>query len=124
MEPLAIDLIDVVYVARCPHDLHLEVYQAVLGAGKDLLAEKPFGIDPRGGDRLGWRFPTEASRFVRCSSEFPFLPGGQQAYEYARSGNLGELIEVRSGFLHSSDLDPEKPANWKRRSENLRVRSV
>jgi predicted dehydrogenase len=26
------------------------------------------------------------------------------------------VIEVRSLFLHSSDLDPEKPINWKRRA--------
>ena len=26
------------------------------------------------------------------------------------------MIEVRSLFLHSSDLDPEKPINWKRRA--------
>jgi predicted dehydrogenase len=27
------------------------------------------------------------------------------------------VIEVRSQFLHSSDLDPNKPINWKRRAE-------
>jgi predicted dehydrogenase len=30
-------------------------------------------------------------------------------------GAFGKLIEVRAGFLHSSDLDPKKPINWKRR---------
>src|ERR1700684_1922133 len=36
--------VDVVYVA-VPHDLHETLYVDVLKAGKDLLAEKPFGID-------------------------------------------------------------------------------
>src|SRR5688500_15411253 len=36
--------IDVVYVA-VPHNLHEQIYLDVLKAGKDLLAEKPFGID-------------------------------------------------------------------------------
>src|SRR5690349_10803098 len=36
--------VEVVYVA-VPHDLHEKVYSDVLAAGKDLLAEKPFGID-------------------------------------------------------------------------------
>jgi hypothetical protein len=42
-ELLASDL-DFVYVA-VPHHLHLDLYLDVLRAGKDLLAEKPFGID-------------------------------------------------------------------------------
>src|SRR6266536_1615213 len=36
--------VDVVYVA-VPHHLHEPIYLDVLRAGKDLLAEKPFGID-------------------------------------------------------------------------------
>ena len=28
----------------------------------------------------------------------------------------GRVLEVRSAFLHSSDLDPGKPINWKRRA--------
>jgi hypothetical protein len=55
-----------------------------------------------------------AGRFVRCSSEFPFLPGAQRAYQIAREGSVGKLLEVRSGFHHGSDLDPTKPVNWKR----------
>ncbi|MCX6905145.1 MAG: hypothetical protein NTW03_17035, partial [Verrucomicrobia bacterium] len=30
------------------------------------------------------------------------------------SNGLGKIITARTGFLHSSDLDPEKPLNWKR----------
>ena len=36
--------VDIVYVA-VPHYLHEELYIDVLRSGKDLLAEKPFGID-------------------------------------------------------------------------------
>jgi hypothetical protein len=36
--------VDVVYVA-VPHHLHETIYLDVLRAGKDLLAEKPFGVD-------------------------------------------------------------------------------
>ena len=43
-EMLASNDVDVVYVA-VPHNLHLKLYTDVLYAGKDLLAEKPFGID-------------------------------------------------------------------------------
>ena len=111
-ELLADPEIDVVYVA-VPHHLHLPIYLDVLAAGKDLLAEKPFGIDLAAARAIA--DTTERSgRFVRCSSEFPFLPGAQRAFQLAREHPFGTLLEVRSGFHHSSDLDPTKPANWKR----------
>jgi predicted dehydrogenase len=104
--------VDVVYVA-VPHQLHESVYLDVLRAGKDLFAEKPFGIDLAAAERIAAAV-RQSGRFVRVSSEFPFLPGAQRAYAIARSGMLGRLIEVRAGYLHSSDLDPKKPVNWKR----------
>lgn len=107
--------IDVVYVAL-PHNLHQKYYLEVLEAGKDLLAEKPFGIDldaaleiKTAADRLG--------RFVRCSSEMPFLPGPQRVMQEVNSGRIGEIIEIKAGFLHSSDLDQTKPINWKRQTQ-------
>ena len=54
---------------------------------------------------------------VRCSSEMPFFPGGQEVWRWIAAGRFGRPIEVRSLFLHSSDLDPDKPINWKRRAE-------
>ncbi len=107
--------IDVVYVA-VPHHLHESIYLDVLRAGKDLLAEKPFGIDLAAARRI--RDETaKLGRFVRVSSEFPFLPGARRAFQLARSGELGRLLDVRCAFLHSSDLDPGKPANWKRQAK-------
>jgi len=104
--------VDVVYVA-VPHHLHLPLYRQTLEAGKDLLAEKPFGIDLVAA-RAVRDLARSTGRYVRCSSEFPFLPGAQRALQFIQSGKLGHLLEVRSGFWHSSDLDPTKPANWKR----------
>jgi predicted dehydrogenase len=104
--------VDVVYVA-VPHHLHESIYLDVLRAGKDLLAEKPFGIDLKAARTVS-EAARQAGRFVRCSSEFPYFPGAQRAYQLARAGGLGKLLEIRSGFHHSSDLDPTKPANWKR----------
>jgi predicted dehydrogenase len=111
-ELLACTDVDAVYVA-VPHQLHEKIYLDVLEAGKDLLAEKPFGIDLAAARNIATR-AKELGRFVRCSSEFPFLPGAQRVFQFAREGKLGRPLEVRSAFLHSSDLDPSKPVNWKR----------
>jgi predicted dehydrogenase len=105
--------LDVLYIA-VPHNLHEEIYTATARAGKDFLAEKPFGIDLGSAERIASAIDA-AGVFVRVSSEMPFFPGALRAYEIARSGALGEMIEVRSAFLHSSDIDRAKPINWKRR---------
>jgi predicted dehydrogenase len=111
-ELLASPEVDVVYVA-VPHHLHETIYLDVLQAGKDLLAERPFGIDLKAAQAIA-EAAKRSGRFVRCSSEFPFLPGAWRAWRIAQENQMGKLLEVRSGFHHSSDLDPSKPANWKR----------
>ncbi|MBA4150628.1 MAG: Gfo/Idh/MocA family oxidoreductase [Verrucomicrobia bacterium] len=107
--------VDVVYVA-VPHNLHQGLYLDVLNAGKDLLAEKPFGIDLQAARTIR-DAAAKSGRFVRCSSEFPFMPGAQRAFQLAKSGQFGKLLEVRSCFWHSSDLDPTKAINWKRQNK-------
>ena len=105
--------VDVLYLA-VPHDLHERLYLAAVEAGKDFLGEKPFGIDLAASARIVEAVEA-SSCFVRVSSELPFFPGAQQAARWVGDGLLGEVLEVRSGLLHSSDLDRTKPVNWKRR---------
>ena len=113
-ELLANPAVDVVYVA-VPHNLHEKIYCDVLAAGKDLFAEKPFGIDLASARRIAAAVQA-AGRFVRCSSEFPFLPGAQRVMQEVKEGKLGRVLEVVAAFHHSSDLDATKPANWKRKA--------
>lgn len=121
-ELLALADVDVVYIA-VRHDLHEQMYIDAVRAGKDLLAEKPFGIDSAAARRVIAAID-ETGAFVRVSSEMPFFPGAQAVIDYARSGAAGRIIGVRSGFLHSSDLDPNKPINWKRQSQFCGVAGV
>ncbi len=109
------DRIDVLYLA-VPHDLHEELYIAAAGAGRDFLGEKPFGIDLPAAARIAAAVDGSSS-FVRVSSEFPFFPGALRAFSYVSSGALGDILEVRSQFAHSSDIDRTKSINWKRRVE-------
>ena len=109
------DGIDVLYIP-VPHQLHEEIYVAAAAAGRDFLGEKPFGIDAAAAERIVSAVDA-SDAFVRVSSEFPFFPGAQRAYAYAASGALGDILDVRSGFWHSSDLNRAKPINWKRKSE-------
>lgn len=113
-ELLADPTIDVVYVA-VPHHLHKELYLDVLKAGKDLLGEKPFGMDLQAATEIK-QAAEDLGRFVRCCSEMPFFPGAQRIIKEVLSGRLGKIIEIKAGFLHASDMDPAKPINWKRQA--------
>ena len=112
-ELLANPEVEAVYVA-VPHHLRQEIYTAAIAAGKHLMGEKPFGID-----QAANRGVLEAARqhpelLVRCSSEFPFFPPVQRMGRMIEEQAFGRILEVNCGFLHSSDLDPNKPINWKR----------
>src|SRR5262245_32876643 len=64
-ELLANPEVEVVYVA-VPHNLHEQLYCDVVRAGKDLLAEKPFGIDLDSARRILEAIKA-SGRFARCS---------------------------------------------------------
>ena len=117
-DPLAVlgdPEVEAVYIA-VPHHLHAELYVAALDAGKHLMGEKPFGIDLEANETIMRAVAAHPGLLVRCSSEMPFFPGGQEVWRWIAGGGFGRPIEVRSLFLHSSDLDPGKPINWKRRA--------
>ena len=105
--------IEAIYCA-VPHHLHKQLYINIIRAGKHLLGEKPFGIDQAANAAILETVKAHPEVLVRCSSEFPFFPGTQQLLQFLREERFGTILEVQVGFLHSSDLDPRKPINWKR----------
>ncbi|BBI31530.1 Gfo/Idh/MocA family protein [Cohnella abietis] len=106
--------VDAIYCA-VPHNLHEQIYIDIISAGKHLLGEKPFGIDKEANERILQTIADHPQVIVRCSSEFPFYPGAMHITKWVKEGRFGRIIEVEAGFWHSSDLDPSKPINWKRR---------
>jgi predicted dehydrogenase len=105
--------VEAVYIA-VPHNLHAELYCAAIKAGKHLLGEKPFGIDKPANDTIMDCIKKHPNVFVRCSSESLFFPAMQKIGKMLENNAFGHILEVNSGFLHSSDLDFTKPINWKR----------
>jgi len=114
-EVLEDESVEAVYVA-VPHHLHEEICVAALRAGKNLLGEKPFGIDLAANEAINREIVARPHLLVRCSSELPFYPGGQEVARFVRERRFGRVIETRALFLHSSDLDPRKSINWKRQA--------
>ena len=107
--------IDAIYCAL-PHNLHAQVYRDIILAGKHLLGEKPFGIDLKANTTILQVIEQHPDVLVRCASEIPFFPGAYRLAQWIREERFGTIIEVEAGFWHSSDLNPRKPINWKRRN--------
>ncbi len=105
--------VEAVYCA-VPHHLHAQVYSDVIRAGKHLLGEKPFGMDLAACEQIRKTMTEHPEVFVRCASEFPYYPAVQQIVHWYREGAFGRIIEARFAIKHSSDMDLNKPINWKR----------
>lgn len=105
--------IEAIYCAL-PHNLHGQVYSDIINAGKHLLGEKPFGIDFEANKQIMEAVKQHPEVVVRCASEFPYYPACQQLIRCIEEGKFGKIIEVHAGINHSSDLDLNKPINWKR----------
>lgn len=105
--------IEAIYCA-VPHHLHQEIYTDIIRAGKHLMGEKPFGIDQAANTAILKELKANPGVFARCCSQMPFFPGSQQIVKWFYEGKFGRIIEVKAGFRHSSDMNLNKPINWKR----------
>lgn len=112
-EILANDEVEALYIA-VPHNLHAQFYCDAIKAGKHLLGEKPFGIDEEANKAITECCKAHPDVFVRCSSESIFFPAMQMIGKMFENDEFGKIIEVNTGFLHSSDLNFDKAINWKR----------
>jgi len=115
-EVLANAEVEAVYVAL-PHHLHRDACCAAIAAGKHVMMEKPVGIDLAANQAINDCAARHPEVFVRCASQWVFYPAAQRIGDAISRGAFGRIIEVNAGFLHSSDLDPNKPINWKRQIE-------
>ena len=88
-ELFADESIEAVYCA-VPHHLHEELYTAALRAEKHLLGEKPFGIDLPANEAINREIAARPELLVRCSSELPFYPGGQEVARFVRERRFGQ----------------------------------
>jgi predicted dehydrogenase len=108
--------VDAVYVA-VPHNRHEEIFCAALDAGKHLLGEKPFGMDLTANEKILAKARANPKCHIGCASQYIYYPAVQRILAMMEQGNFGQIVEVESGFLHSSDLNPDKPMSWKRTIE-------
>ena len=114
-ELLADDAIDVVYVA-VRHDLHERLYVDAIAAGKACWPRSRSASTRRrrGGPR--GRRPSTPSRSSAARARCRSSPARSGRSTTSAPGPSAASIEARCAFLHASDLDVDKPINWKRQA--------
>lgn len=122
-ELLANPDVEAVYCA-VPHNLHEQVYGDIIRSGKSLFGEKPFGIDLAANRAILKAAQEHPESLVRCCSQFPYFPAVQRIGRMIQDNAFGTILEVNAEFLHASDINPDKPINWKRRVETNGVYGV
>jgi len=105
------DAVDVVHVCT-PNRLHHDELLGVINAGKHVYCEKPLTAT--------W---AEAKDVLAALDGYGgvhqmvfqnrFYPATMRAKELIEDDALGPVTCLRAAFLHSSNLDPNRPAGWK-----------
>lgn len=111
--------IDVVHICT-PNALHLDALLAAIDANKHVYCEKPIVADAREAavlrDALAKCGP-DGDRLYRGVTATAFHMRGftaiRRAKELIDAGRLGQIIQYRLGYYHTSMLSPTTPFRWK-----------
>ncbi|MDH3903536.1 MAG: Gfo/Idh/MocA family oxidoreductase, partial [Xanthomonadales bacterium] len=104
--------IDAVYIAS-PHTMHFQNTLDAIEAGKHVLCEKPFTINPEESRKL-FEIAGQSSVFVMEAMWTFFLPAIQKAQEWLEQGRIGKLRQIKADFGY-----PQLPFDPGRREYNV-----
>ncbi|MGH2353463.1 MAG: Gfo/Idh/MocA family protein, partial [Chloroflexota bacterium] len=113
-EVLARDDVDAVIVSTPPF-AHMEPTIAALQAGKHVLCEKPFALDPNEAEQMTETAERTGRYLAVCSARQRCGAAMRRAHEMAASGQLGEVYHVRSSQFRvrgRPGIDILKDVHW------------
>jgi levoglucosan dehydrogenase len=107
-----IDIIDIV----TPNYLHKEQIIKALRAGKDVLCEKPLGLNTEEAEEIS-TVVKETGRQLGMVFNYRFIPAIQQAKKWIEEGRLGKVYSFRGEYFHTGYQDAKRPLTWRMRKE-------
>ncbi len=102
-----VDLVSV----HSPPFLHAEHVRAAIGAGKDVLCDKPFAM--HAGEAAALEAEAERAGVVAlCNFEFRYAPARARLRTLVRDGALGPIEHVQWTHLSAGSRVPPRPWGW------------
>ncbi len=107
-----INIIDIV----TPNYLHKEQIIKALKAGKDVLCEKPLGLNAKEAEEIS-SVVKQTGRQLGMVFNYRFIPAIQQAKRWIEDGRLGKVYSFRGEYFHTGYQDAKRPLTWRMRKE-------
>jgi len=112
------DDVDIVDICT-PGHLHADIAIAALEAGKHVLVEKPLANSIEESEAMVRAAESAAGRGVRSMVGFNYrrVPALALAREIIARGQIGDIRQVRAGYLQDWLADEAAPMTWRLRQE-------
>lgn len=94
-----------------PPNLHREMADAALAAGKHVLAEKPMAMNVAEAEAMA-DAAKRSGKLALIDHELRFLPGRQKAKALLHSGAIGTIRHAKYTFKAPHRGDPEQKWDW------------
>lgn len=94
--------VDAVYIAS-PNETHYEYAKKALEAGKHVLSEKPLAFTKAESQEL-YGIAQENNVVLMEAIKAAYCPGFQQLINAAKSGKIGDIIDVEANFTRLASL--------------------
>lgn len=95
-----------------PNNLHEVPCIEAAELGKDIICEKPLGLDSRQSERM-YRAVERAGVKHMVGYNYRFIPAIRLAKQFIEEGKLGKIIEFRAVYLQDWIMDPGFPLVWR-----------
>ncbi len=103
-----INIIDIV----TPNYLHKKQIIKALEAGKDVLCEKPLGLNSEEAEEIS-AAARKTGRQLGMIFNYRFIPAIQQAKKWIEEGRLGRVYSFRGEYFHTGYQDAMRPLTWR-----------
>jgi len=112
--------IDVINVC-VPNHLHRDVLVAAIRAGKHIYCDKPLALDLEQAEEIvRVEAGAEAAgihRTRQMTQNYRFVPAVMRAKQLIDEGRIGQVYTFCFRYLHSSNIDPNRPIAWRMKKE-------
>lgn len=96
-----LDMVDAVYIAS-PNETHYEYAKKAIEAGKHVLSEKPLSFTKKESEEL-YKIAKKNNVVLMEAVKAAYCPGFQQLINVAKSGKIGDIIDVEASFTRLAD---------------------